>query len=71
MNTDNLNSDLLPCPCCGSRVFTVSGAYEICDVCGWEDDPVQSCDSEYAGGANKLSLAESRKQWLARNGKKA
>lgn len=42
------------------------GEYEICDVCGWEDDPVQSADPDYVGGANKLSLKEARKEWSNR-----
>ncbi len=51
---------LQPCPCCGSRVISDKGDYEICDICGWEDDPVQSANAAYAGGANKLSLNEAR-----------
>jgi hypothetical protein len=39
------------------------GAYEVCEVCGWEDDPVQAADPDYAGGANKESLNEARKRW--------
>jgi anaerobic ribonucleoside-triphosphate reductase len=69
MNTDETNYDLLPCPCCGSRVITTQGGYEICDVCGWEDDPVQSAEPDYAGGANKLSLNQTRKEWLAKTSK--
>ncbi|HEX3627413.1 MAG TPA: CPCC family cysteine-rich protein [Verrucomicrobiae bacterium] len=63
------NDSLLPCPCCSSRVLTTLGEYEICNVCGWEDDPAQSNDPDYAGGANKLSLNEARKAWLAKKQK--
>jgi len=59
MNNDNLH----PCPCCGSKTISESGAYEICELCGWEDDPVQSADPDYAGGANGKSLNESRREW--------
>lgn len=69
MSTANPNYDLQPCPCCGSRVVTTLGEYEICDVCGWEDDPVQSADPDYAGGANKLSLNQARKEWSTRKPK--
>lgn len=55
-----------PCPCCGQRTLDDLGAFEICDVCGWEDDPVQSSDPSYAGGANKESLNEARRQWQAK-----
>lgn len=64
MNTNTTDSDLYPCPCCGSKVITTPGAYEICDECGWEDDPVQSADPDYAGGANKTSLNQARKEWM-------
>lgn len=55
-----------PCPCCGARVVAVPGAYEICRVCGWEDDPTQSADPESSGGANRLSLRQSKKEWSER-----
>ena len=32
-------------------------------MCFWEDDPVLEEDPDYAGGANKLSLNESRKNY--------
>ena len=69
MSTTKTNYDLQSCPCCGSKVLTTLGEYEICEVCGWEDDPVQSTDPDYAGGANKLSLNEVRKEWSNRQSK--
>jgi hypothetical protein len=57
------SDDLYPCPCCGSRTLGALGSYEICDVCGWEDDPVQSADPDYAGGANHESLNSARRRW--------
>lgn len=61
MENKNQKETLPSCPCCGKETILEKGAYEICDVCGWEDDPVQSADSDYAGGANKLSLNQYRK----------
>lgn len=55
-----------PCPCCGRPTLDELGAYEICEVCGWEDDPVQSSDPAYAGGANKESLNEAKTRWRAK-----
>lgn len=37
--------------------------YEICDVCFWENDPVQSWNPDRGGGANIMSLNEARKAW--------
>ena len=41
--------------------------YEICDVCEWENDPVQFAHPERAGGTNKMSLEEAREAY--RNGR--
>ena len=67
MSAANYNNDLQPCPCCDSRALTTLGSYEICEVCGWEDDPVQSGDHNYAGGANKLNLNRARKECEVKN----
>ena len=56
----------LSCPCCGSSVLRERGAFEICPVCGWEDDPAQSADPDLEGGANDMSLNAARAAWQAR-----
>ena len=48
------------CPCCGQYYFQEKSAFEICPVCGWEDDPLQRREEDFAGGANKISLREAR-----------
>jgi len=48
------------CPCCGSMTIETPGMYDICRVCGWEDDDLQSDNPGYAGGANHMSLNEAR-----------
>lgn len=50
------------CPCCGYYTFNdrPTGNYDICEVCYWEDDPIQSADPNYSGGANKVSLLQAR-----------
>jgi hypothetical protein len=46
-----------PCPSCGFLVFAEPpGSYDICRVCGWEDDGVQLEAPGYTGGANGVSL---------------
>ena len=51
-----------PCPCCSFLTFEEKppGSYEICPVCGWEDDIVQFNDPTFAGGANAVSLNDAR-----------
>ncbi|NLJ72316.1 MAG: hypothetical protein GX333_04800 [Syntrophomonadaceae bacterium] len=50
------------CPCCQKKTLTEgSGLYEICPICGWEDDPVQRADPYFSGGANEMSLKEAQK----------
>jgi len=44
----------LPCPCCGFLTIDEDkyGSYNICSICGWEDDPVQLANP-CSGGANR------------------
>lgn len=55
----------LLCPVCGKYFFSES--YEICPVCKWENDLLQREDENLSGGANKLSLADYRKEYEAQN----
>jgi hypothetical protein len=34
--------------------------FDICKVCGWQDDPIQNDDPDYDGGANYISLNEAK-----------
>lgn len=56
-------SDEYLCPCCEKHLFYERGSYEICPVCNWEDDPVQSKKPDLAGGANQMSLNEARRAY--------
>lgn len=53
------------CPCCGYLTFEERppGTFDICPVCGWEDDEVQFCNPGYAGGANSVSLDQARENF--------
>jgi len=55
-------SNRYPCPCCGYLTLgeKPTGTYLICEVCFWEDDPVQYRDPCYEGGANRASLKEAQ-----------
>ena len=53
------------CPCCGYKTFREkpNGSYNICEVCFWEDDPIQLADPNYEGGANQVSLRQGQKNF--------
>jgi len=52
--------DDLECPVCGKYNFAEENSFDICPICGWENDGVQADDHNYAGGANPLSVNEAR-----------
>ncbi len=54
------------CPYCGEGFVDEGHEYDVCEVCGWEDDPIQFDDPNYRGGANKLSLNEAKRIYNAR-----
>lgn len=54
---------LFPCPCCGYRVFQEGpGSYDICPICGWEDD-LSQLRFPRTGGANKVSLIDGQRNF--------
>jgi hypothetical protein len=55
----------LPCPCCGYVTLDLSVPLgeRRCDVCYWIQDPVQTSDWEYRGGANEVSLVEAQENF--------
>jgi len=53
-----------PCPCCGYLVFTeLPGSFQLCPICGWEDDALQLQYPEEAG-TNPVSLHEAQQNFL-------
>jgi hypothetical protein len=52
------------CPCCGFKTIDEPFSYEICEICGWEDDPIQLEYPTLKGGANKGSLYEEQVEIL-------
>lgn len=61
-------NEKLICPCCRQYEFEEENAFEICPVCGWEDDCLQRDDPDYRDGANKKSLNEYKKAREAAKG---
>ena len=51
------------CPVCNKHHFKQIGKYEICPICGWEDDPIQRKEQDFSGGANTMSLRQARKAY--------
>ncbi len=51
------------CPVCGRHRFSKRNSYEICPVCGWEDDALQKENPDFEGGANSQSLNEAREAY--------
>ena len=41
------------CPVCGKFEFEERGSFDICENCGWEDDPIQEEDHDYKGVQTK------------------
>ncbi len=48
------------CPICGQ---TILDEFDICEVCGWENDLVQLAHPDFPGGANQMSINEAREAW--------
>ena len=59
-----MEQEKIKCPVCGGTDF--DEMYYACQLCGWEDDPVQEDDPDYRGGANSMSLNEARAAWEAK-----
>ena len=53
------------CECCGYNTLyeKPNGTYQICTTCYWEDDPIQSAEPDYKGGANKVSLNQAKRNF--------
>ena len=53
------------CPCCGYKTLddTSPGSHLICEICFWEDDPVQFEDPDFVGGANTVSLRQAQRNF--------
>ena len=57
------------CACCGKNILPPDSLFEICLICGWQQDEAQEDDPNYCGGANELSLNEYKKKHLQKQSK--
>ena len=55
-----MNSKDKICPVCEDYTFKFPDDYDICPICGWENDGLQREQKDYCGGANDLSVNESK-----------
>lgn len=54
------------CPCCGYKTLDgAPGYYEVCPVCYWEDDPLQTREPDSFAGSNHVSLNAARTNFAA------
>lgn len=59
------------CKCCGYYTLEDKpvdpdfspGTFEICPVCGWEDDSLQYLNPNLSGGANTVSLNQAKENF--------
>ena len=56
---------MIKCPVCNSYDFEEDNDFDICEICGWENDGVQLDDPNYRGGANRKSLNEAKAAWVS------
>lgn len=52
------NEKGIPCPVCGKYRFAEEADYDICPVCGWENE------LEPAGLVNGCSAEEAHEKWV-------
>jgi hypothetical protein len=64
---EKIETKRIKCPCCGKFEFERFNDFDVCEVCGWENDGVQYDDPDYDGGANDLSLNQFREKWQSEN----
>lgn len=50
MRKRNRNNQKRLCLVCNKHYYETINKYEICPICGWEDDPVQISDPDFTGG---------------------
>ncbi len=55
------------CPCCHNYTLDFSGEYDICYMCGWEDDGSNE-DSEFSP-VNHMTLGEAKRIYILKSKK--
>jgi Cysteine-rich CPCC len=58
---DSPEIEFVTCPCCGYK--TITGEFDICDVCAWEHNFYQEENPEDDGGPNSVSFGEAQRNF--------
>lgn len=58
----NEKPKLITCPCCGYK--TITDTYDICEICNWENDPVQEKYPDWKIGANGIPLRQAQQNFI-------
>jgi len=53
----------LPCACCGYK--TVGRPFDVCAICCWRWNPIQSDDPDFVTPRDPISLRQAQKNFVA------
>lgn len=59
----SINDLSMPHKCKVCDIGEIKNAHDICEICGWEADPLQEANENYTGGANHLSINQYKEFW--------
>lgn len=60
-----MNEERHTCPCCGYRTLETRYDWEICPVCFWEDDVVETPNSNPYSSCNRMRLSVAQQNFLS------